>query len=364
MKKFLVLFAALLALILVAACQPEVVEREVVVTVEVEKEVTVIETVEVEVEKIVEVAPEMEEVSIALFHPVLGNTYTKAVSDGAAAVAAEMGGTVDVFGADPAFDAVAQSNQIQDAITSGKYDAFIIYAVDGNAVATDVDDAIAAGIKVIAADVVIGPDARTYVPYEGISSYIGITGIDHGGFLGEMIISACEGVDPCKVGYLNGVQALTIDQDRVEAIETVISAHPNIEIVANQEAFYLEDVGLDVATNMLQANPDINVLSTSGDQMMLGAEQAVIDAGLEGEIKLIGNGTGDQGYQAVQEGRFFANFANLPYSTGELAAEFAIKVVRGEEVQQFVKLQDLSPPLPGDSPIITQENVGDFEAQW
>ena len=139
----------------------------------------------------------------------------------------------------------------------------------------------------------IGPDARTYVPIEGVSSYIGRTGIDHGGFLCEMIVMACEDLDPCKVGYLNGVQALTIDQDRVEAMTEVIAAHPNIEIVANQEAFYLENVGLDVATNMLLANPDINVLATSGDQMMLGAEQAVIDAGLVDQIKLIGNGTGD-----------------------------------------------------------------------
>ena len=341
-------------------------------TVEVEKEVTVVETVEVEVEKevevevtrVVEVAPELEAVTIALFHPVLGNTYTKALTDGAEAVAAAMGGTIDVFGSDPAFDSVAQSNQIQDAITAGKYDAFIIYAVDGNAVVADVEDAVAAGIEIIAADVVIGPDARTYVPIEGVSSYIGRTGIDHGGFLGEMIVSACDGLDPCKVGYINGVQALTIDQDRVEAVENAISTHANIEIVANQEAFYLEDMGLDVATNMLQANPDINVLATSGDQMMLGAEQAVIDAGLEGEVKLIGNGTGEQGYQAIKEGRFFADYADIPYTTGELAAEFAITVVRGGEVPKFIKVFDLSPPMPGDSPIITQDNVDLFEPQW
>jgi ribose transport system substrate-binding protein len=93
---------------------------------------------------------------------VLGNTYTKAVGDGVAKAAEEMGATVDIFGADPAFDAAAQSRQIQDAIVSNRYDVFIIYACDGNAVVSDVDDAIKAGIKVVAVDVVIGPESYLY----------------------------------------------------------------------------------------------------------------------------------------------------------------------------------------------------------
>jgi len=309
---------------------------------------------------------EEEPVRIAVFHPVLGNTYTKAVGDGVADSAAKLGGTVEVFGADPPFDATSQSNQIQDAIVSGNFDVFVIYAVDGNAVVPDVEDAIEAGIKVVAADVVIGPDARTYEPCCGIESYIGRTGIDHGTFLGEMIVRACDTVEekPCKVGYLNGVQALTIDQDRVEAIETVLQDHPDIEIVANQEAFYLQDTGYEVSQNMLQASPDIDVFATSGDQMMLGAEQAVADAGLEGQILLLGNGTGERGYEAMKEGRFWADYADIPYTMGQLAGEIAIKAVRGEEVPRSVKNDEQKPPLPSDGPIITQENVDQFEPQW
>jgi len=305
-------------------------------------------------------------VRIALFHTVLGNTYTKAVSDGVKEAAERMGATVDVFGADPAFDAIAQSRQIQDAIVANKYDVFIIYACDGNAVVPDVEDAIAAGIKVVAIDVVIGPDARTYEPYDGIVSYIGRTGIDHGGYLGNMIIRACDTIEtkPCKVGYLNGVQALTIDQDRVEAITKVLADHPDIEIVSNQEAFYLQDKGYEVAQNMLQAHPDINVFATSGDQMMLGAEQAVKDAGLTGKILLLGNGTSQQGYDAIKEGRFWAAYADIPYTMGQLAGEIAIKTVRGEEVPKSVKNDDQRPPLPSDGPIITNENVDQFSPQW
>jgi ABC-type sugar transport system substrate-binding protein len=181
-----------------------------------------------------------------------------------------------------------------------------------------------------------------------------------------MIVRACDTVPekPCKVGYLNGAQALTIDQDRVEAIGNVLADHPDIEIVANQEALYLQDKGYEVAQNMLQANPDIDVLATSGDQMMLGAEQAVIDAGLQGKILLLGNGTGERGYEAIKEGRFWANYADIPYTMGQIAGEIAIKAVRGEEVPRSVKNDEQKPPLPPDGPIITQENVDQFEPQW
>jgi ribose transport system substrate-binding protein len=311
-------------------------------------------------------ATEVKPVHIAVFHPVLGNSYTKAFGDGIADSAKKLGATVDVFGADPAYDPIAQSHQIQDAITSKKYDVFIIYACDGNAVIPDVKDAINAGIKVVAADVVIGPDARTYEPYDGIVSYIGRTGIDHGTFLGQMIVKACDTITtkPCKVGYLNGAQSLTIDQDRVEAITKVLASHPDIQIVANQEAFYLQDKGMAVAQNMLQAHPDINVFATSGDQMMLGAEQAVKDAGLTGKVLLLGNGTNEQGYQALKEGRFWADYADIPYTMGQISGEIAIKAVRGEQVPKSVKNDDQRPPLPADGPIITKDNIDQYTPQW
>jgi ribose transport system substrate-binding protein len=305
-------------------------------------------------------------VHIAVFFPVLGNSYTKAFTDGIADAAQKMGATADNFGADPAYDAIAQSHQIQDAITSKKYDVFIIYACDGNAVVPDVEDALAAGIKVVAADVVIGPNTTSFAPYPGVVSYIGRTGISNGTMLGQMIVSACATVTSatCKVGYLIGAQALTIDQDRITAINSVLASHTNIKIVASQEAFYLQDKGYEVAQNMLQAHPDINVFATSGDQMMLGAQQAVKDAGLTGKVLLIGNGTSKEGYAEIKAGTWFADYADIPYTEGQISGQVAINAVRGIPVLTSVNNDDQRPPLPPDGPIITKENVDQFTPQW
>ncbi len=305
-------------------------------------------------------------VHIADFFPVLGNSYTKAFTDGITDMANKMGATVDNFGADPAYDATAQSHQIQDAITSKKYDVFIIYACDGNAVVPDVEDAIAAGIKVVAADVVIGPNTTSMAPYPGVVSYIGRTGISNGTMIGNMIVSACATVKSaiCKVGYLEGAPALTIDQDCVTAINAVLASHPNIKIVSTQEADYLQDKGLAVAQNMLQAHPDINVFATSGDQMMLGAQQAVDDAGLTGKVLLIGNGTNAQGYAQLLAGKWFADYADIPFTEGQLSGQVAINAVRGIPVLTSINNDDQRPPLPPDGPIITQQNISQFKPQW
>lgn len=305
-------------------------------------------------------------VHIAVFFPVLGNSYTKAFTNGIEDAAKKMGGTVDEFAANPAYDATSQHNQIQDAITAKKYDVFIIYACDGNAVVPDVKDAIAAGIKVVAADVVIGPNTTSMAPYPGVVSYIGRTGISNGTYLGNMIVAACATVKSatCKVGYIEGAPALTIDQDRVTAINAVLAAHPNIKIVSTQEGDYLEDTGLKVSQNMLQAHPDINVFATSGDQMMLGAQQAVQDAGLTGKVLLIGNGTSTQGYQQIKSGAWFADYADIPFTEGQLSGQTAINAVRGIPVLTSMNNDDQRPPLPPDGPIITQQNVDQFTPQW
>lgn len=299
---------------------------------------------------------------IAYFNPIGNNTYTAAAGDGITNIIEAAGGTVQEF--DAGFNPEEQLNQIQDAITSGGFDAFIIYPVDGVGVTVGVDAAAEAGIPVIALDATINPDRRTLVPYKNVAGQIARNGIGDGTALGNAIVMACEGVDPCKVAFLIGFQGFPLDLDRVETINSIIASHPNISIIAVQEAQYLEDVGFEVATDLLQANPDISVFASVGDQMIIGAEQAVQDAGLEGQVKLVGNGASELGYQAVVEGRWFATVANIPYTNGQIAAQMALQAIDGTLIVRSVNMYDQSPPIPSTGPVITQESAADFEPQW
>ncbi|MBL8131715.1 MAG: sugar ABC transporter substrate-binding protein [Anaerolineae bacterium] len=299
---------------------------------------------------------------IALFNPLGNNEYVRNAELGVRSIVEAAGGTVEAF--DAGFNPEEQLNQINDAITSGGFDAFIIYSVDGAGVTVGVDAAAEAGIPVISLDAPINTDRRTLVPYKNVAGQIARTGVGDGEQIGRAIVMACEGIDPCEVAFLIGFQGFPLDLDRLEAIQGIIADYPNIAITTVQEASYLEDVGYEVSTDILQANPGIDVFASVGDQMTLGSELAVEDAGLVGQVKLIGNGASQDGYTAVAEGRWFATIANLPFTNGQIAGQMALQAISGELIVRSVNMYDQSPPIPSSGAVITQENVAEFEPQW
>ena len=115
--------------------------------------------------------------------------------------------------------------------------------------------------------------------------------------------------------------------------------------------------------NVFQANPDIDVVATSGDQMVLGALQAAEEAGLE-DVKLIGNGASKEGCDALKAGEFFATIADIPYTQGQLLVETAVKALRGEPFETSIDLNKVSPPLPKAGPVISKEDLSEYECQW
>lgn len=303
------------------------------------------------------------EIRVAMFILVRANEYDEARINGVESRAADLNAQVDFFSAE--YNTQEQINQIQDAITAGVYDAFIIHPNDSNAVVPAIRDALAEGIIVIGADGPFGPDTRSLDPYPtGVTSIVGRTGWTTGTWLGEAVVAASAGLDEVKVAYLIGMQALSIDQDRYEAMEQVISDHPHIEVVSLQEGEYRRDISREVMQNVFQANPDINVVISSGDQMTLGAYDAAAEAGIAAKIKFIGNGASKEGCAAIKDGRFFASYADIPYSQGQILIETVVKAVNGESVPPSINLEEQSPPMPTGGPMIYQDNINDFEAEW
>ena len=321
-----------------------------------------VEPTEVPPTEVPPTATPAEKIMIGLFVPVSGNTYEEARYRGAQEAAAGLNAEVVNFSGE--YDPLQQINQIQDAIASENFDALLIHPIDSNAVVPVVEDALKAGLVVVGADSPIGPDPDSLEPYpEGVVAFIGRTGKATGEWLGQAVIKACEGKDPCEVAYLIGMQNLTIDQVRYANLEETIKDHPNIEIVAFQEALYRKDKGYEVMQNVFQANPDIDVVATSGDQMVLGALQAAEEAGLK-DVKFVGNGASKEGCDALKAGKFYATIADIPYTQGQLLVETAVKALRGETFERSVDLNKVSPPLPKAGPVISKEDLSEYECQW
>lgn len=303
---------------------------------------------------------EDDSVSLAFFGFARANSFAQATWAGIQEVAEQEGATAEFF--DPNFDSARQVSQIQNATVSGDFDAFIVQANDGNAVVPAVQDAIDAGIVVVAEFTPVGARYDTLEPQVEGMTFVGEPPAENGEVLGQMGVDACEGIDPCRVAYLEGFKALPLDNARTEAVHEQLEAADNIELVTSIEGGYLQETGLSATQNVLQAHPDVDVIIGSA-QAIQGAEQALDDAGFEpgleqNQVKLIGNGGSEQAVNGVKQERWFAAYVIPERDAGKKAAELAIAAARGEEIPASFDTRELQEPY--GSP----ESLADYEGQY
>jgi ribose transport system substrate-binding protein len=307
-------------------------------------------------------AQDAEPVEIAFFAP-LANTYVAATIEGIDSVAGPAGANVTQF--DTGFDATLEYSQIQDAVAQEKFDALIIIPLDPVSLVPAVEEAIAAGLKVVNTDLALGPDLTTSAPQiEGQAGSVLTPGVVRADNITQVLLKACEDIDPCKVGWIAGVATIDFELKIKERLDQIVAEDPSIELVVYRDGGgYVADAANGIAQDILAANPDLDVLATSGDQMTFGAELAVQDAGLVPgqDILLIGGGGSCPAVQAVSEGRWFGTTLDVPRTEGEHGAQIALDAVSGKVTEPVgIDAQKES----GFPLVLTADTIADFECQW
>lgn len=308
------------------------------------------------------VVPANQPVRIAEFIPVKANDWTQAFTDGANVSAKKLNATITVY--DCEFDQKLQIEQMQDAITAGIYNAFLLNAVDNMGVVPGVDAAVKAGIKVGLLDTPVGPNVDEIAPYDGVTTIAGMAWKTVGTGIGQMVVNACQGKDPCNLYFIIGVDGMTADAVRVNALKAILASHPNIKLIGMGQGAYDQNASLTLMQDVVGAHPDLNVVATASDQGALGAWQAINNAGLSSKIVVLGMGASREAVQSIKNGQIAGTFAAVPYTVGQTAAENVILAARGKPFQSAVDVSKLSPPFPPGGPTITKDNVGQFTAQW
>ena len=154
-----------------------------------------------------------------------------------------------------------------------------------------------------------------------------------------------------EILILQGIAGSSASRDRGKGFKEGIANYPNIKVVGEQTANFDRTEGLNVATNLLQAYPNVKAIFAENDEMALGAIEALGDRAGK-DVKVIGfDGTID-GLKAVTDGRMHATIAQQPGELGARAVEEAAKLLRDEDATAIV---------PVDVVTVTKENVGDFE---
>ena len=313
-----------------------------------------------------------EEHKLAFFGASAENIYTQYMYKAAVKKAEELGSSLEFF--DGKFDGAAQIAQMQDAITSGRFDGFVAMPNDGAGIVPVAEQAIGDGIKVAAVQFPIGPDSTDAQPQiEGLTTSVIEDVVQGAEVTAESINAVCKGIDPCKVGVLWGGRAIPFEAAKQKPFKEALD--PTVEVVAEADAEFLEGPGEKEAAAMLQANPDINVIaSPSGDEMILGAERAIEAAGGEigtldrpdGAIALVGYGAATAGVEHVRSGRWYSTYALLPATMGEKVVELLIAELNGEELpadERGVVQNEISPIGSNVTSQVLKE-FPDFKGEW
>ncbi|MFC7550790.1 sugar ABC transporter substrate-binding protein [Plantactinospora sp. GCM10030261] len=301
-----------------------------------------------------------QKVRVAFFAP-LANTYVEATLRGMQEAADAKGAEITKF--DTGFDASKQFSQVQDAVTQGTFDAFIIIPLDSVGLVPAVEEAIAQDVKVVTTDLILGSDPTTSEPQvEGQSGAVVNPPKDRAERMVQGIVEACKGIEPCQAGFMAGDPSLDFEQEVKKLLDNLGSTNPTIQLKSYQSGHgYVAGPAIGIAQNMLQANPDLNVLSISSDQAAAGAEQAVKDAGKADSVRIVSSGGSCPAVEAVKEGRWFATVIDLPQTEGRVGMEIAIDAVRGD----LAEPKGVNPIDTLDrDPYVSQANIEGFTCEW
>lgn len=266
------------------------------------------------------------------------NPFFVQLVEGAKAEAERQGVTLDVQ--DASDDPAKQADQLANAITQGA-SVVIVNPTDSDAVSTSVEALNNADIPVIAVD----RDASS----GELTGFIASDNVAGGRQAAEALAAGIN--ESGKVIVLQGIPGSSASRDRGQGFTEGIAEYSDIEVVASQTAGFDRAEGLDVATNLLQANSDVVGIFAENDEMALGAIEALGDrAG--SDVMVVGFDGTDDGIAAVDAGTLLATIAQQPAELGKQAVAQAAALLNGEEIEAETSV---------DVVTVTSDNVGDFQ---
>jgi ribose transport system substrate-binding protein len=268
----------------------------------------------------------------------ISDDFSRTLVEGGKAYAAEVGVELIVNSAD--FDANTQLSQF-DALVQQQVDGIFLTAVDAGSIGQAVVRANEAGIPVF---VVGGAPARgEVIAVMNASSYQG--SYDAGAALMERI-----GQPNTKIAILGIPFALQTIRDREKGILDAVGAGGG-QVISLQSDF-AQDKLLEIATNVIQANPDLGGIFATWSLAVNAATEAIKQSGRD--IPLAGYDSEAAGYAELAAGN-----ANIVALSGQQAAVQGRAAIEG--LAQAILGADLCDELITPNILVTAEN---YQEMW
>jgi ribose transport system substrate-binding protein len=240
------------------------------------------------------------------------------------------------------YDLNLQTNQMENFIAA-KVDLILLGAADSKGIAPAVKRARAAGIVVIAVDV---------AAEGGVSATVMSDNLQAGRLAAEFVAKKLNGKG--EVVIINGPPVSAVI-DRVRGAEQVFRQHPGIKILSrDQNAGGNRMGGMNVATDLLTAHPQLDAIFAINDPTGLGAALAIRQARRD-HVFVAGVDGAPDAEKALRDNKsaFLATAAQDPFAMAETAVEVGYGILQGRA--------PATDPLLVPVSLVTRDNIASYK---
>jgi len=257
------------------------------------------------------------------------NPFFVEISDSVREAAAKAG--YELISVSGDMDANKQQNQVKDFIVQ-KVAAIILTPCDSRAVGTAIQEANQAGIPVFTADIAsIAVNAKV-VTHVATDNYSG------GRQAAIAMIEALGGKGKVAIVDFPQVESVMLRTKgfRDELAQQTTDQGVSIEIVATLPGDGAKDKSYKATQDLLQSHPELKGLFAINDPSALGCYAALENAGMAGQITIVGFDGQIDGKRAIRDGKIYADPIQFPQRIGQETVAAILKYLDGQDVQETI----------------------------
>lgn len=277
---------------------------------------------------------------IALSMKSRQNPFFAQMEAGAKAAAERLNVDLESLATDKETDTEKQTSQVETVISKG-VDVILMTPVDSKAIIAPLLQAQQRGIKIINIDNRIDV-AEAQKAGLKIEAFIGPDNVE-GARKSAMAMIEKVGKEGGKIAMIEGVRGADNAEQRKkgfnQAVEQAKADGYSIEVAAMDTGEWMTEPAQRKMEGMLTQHPDLKGVFCANDMMALGAIQAVKSAGKAGQIVITAYDNLEAARDAIRAGTLYATVEQHPYKMGELGVEYAVKLIKGEDIPEVVPVE-------------------------
>lgn len=272
---------------------------------------------------------------------------------GVEAEAEVKGAQVDLYSAQSEDDLEGQLTILESCIQQG-YDGIAIAPLSGVNVLPGIGEATEKGIVIVDVDEKFdetelanqGGACVAYVATDNVA--VGAKGAQY------IVDQAGQGA---KVAIIEGKSGNQSSEDRTQGAKQAFT-DGGMDLISSQAADWDRQKAMDIASTLIQQNPDLKGIYCCNDGMALGAVQAVLNAGKSGEILVVGTDGDAEAITSIANSELSATVAQDPAQIGAVSLDLLIKEVEKGNKGEIGVFPEKTPV---ESTLITVENASEFQ---